>query len=92
MKPIENRAETPALDAPAGSLPNEDAKPDLRDPRVVLSVLETDQVVAAKQRTRFGRRNLSFGVRLLLWGLRVYVLAMLVLVAISVLRAIHSAH
>ena len=92
MKPIENRAETPALDATAGSLPNEDPKPDLRDPRVVLSVLETDQVVAAKQRTRFGRRNLSFGVRLLLWGLRVYVLAMLVLVAISVLRAIHSAH
>jgi len=92
MKRIENRAEMPALNAPVDPLPRGDAKPDLRDPRVVLSVLETDQVVAAKQRTRFGRRNLSFGVRLLLWGLRVYVLAMLVLVVISVLRAIHSAH
>ncbi len=68
------------------------AKPDLKDPHVVLSLLETDQVVAAKQKTRFGRRNLSLGVRLLLWGLRIYVVAMLVLVVVSVLRAVHPMH
>jgi hypothetical protein len=65
------------------------AKPDLKDPRVVLSLLETDQVVAAKRQTRFGRRDLSLGVRVLFWGLRIYVVVMLVLVLVSVLRAIH---
>jgi hypothetical protein len=68
------------------------AKPDLKDPRVVLSLLEADQVVAAKQQTRFGRKALSPGANLLLWGLRVYVVVMLVLVVVSVVRAIHSAH
>jgi hypothetical protein len=67
------------------------AKPDLKDPRVVMSLLEADQVVAAKQKTRFGRRDLSFGVRILLWALRVYVVIMLLLVVISVFRAIHPA-
>ncbi len=65
------------------------AKLDLRDPSVVLSLLEADQVVAAKRQSRFGRRNLSLGVRALLWGLRVYVVVMLVLVLVSVIRAIH---
>jgi hypothetical protein len=91
MKPIEN----PGLPGDvAGSTPNAApvAKPDLKDPRVVLSLLETDQVVAAKQQTRFGRRNLSLGTRVLLWGLRIYVVAMLVLVLVSVVRAIHPAH
>lgn len=64
---------------------------DLGDPRAVLSLLEADQVVAAKQRTRFGRRNLTPGVKTLLWSLRVYVVVMLVLVLVSVLRAIHPA-
>jgi hypothetical protein len=62
----------------------------LQDPRAVLSMLEADQVVAAK-RTHFGRQKLSFGMRVLLWGLRVYVVVMLVIVAISVLRAVHLA-
>ncbi|MFZ0639432.1 MAG: hypothetical protein WAN33_08995 [Candidatus Acidiferrales bacterium] len=66
------------------------AHPDLKDPNVVLSLLEADQVVAAKQRTRFGRRALSFPVRLMLWGLRVYVIIMLVIVAISVFRALRG--
>ena len=66
-------------------------KPDLRDPKVVLSLLEADQVVAAKQQTRFGRRQLSFRVRLMLWGLRVYVVVMFVIVAVSVFRALHGA-
>jgi hypothetical protein len=59
-------------------------------PNVVLSLLEADQVVAAKQQTRFGTRNLSSGLRLLLWGLRVYVIIMLVIVIISVVRATHA--
>jgi hypothetical protein len=67
-------------------------KPDLEDPRVVLSLLEADQVVAAKQKTRFGRRELSLGVRVLLWGMRIYVVVMLVLVVISVFRALHPMH
>ncbi|HXT72506.1 MAG TPA: hypothetical protein VN785_01510 [Candidatus Angelobacter sp.] len=64
--------------------------PDLQDPNVVLSLLEADQVVAAKTRTRFGKRKLSVGARLLLWGLRVYVFVMLVIVLISVIRALHG--
>ena len=65
------------------------AKPDLEDPRVVLSLLETDQVVAAKRQSRFGRRPLSPGIQILLWGLRGYVVIMLVIVAIAVIRATH---
>ena len=62
---------------------------DLRDPHAILSVLESDQLVAAKRRTHFGARKLSFGVRALLWSLRVYVVIMMVLALISVLRASH---
>jgi len=65
---------------------------DLKDPSVVLSLLEADQVVAAKQRTRFGRRHLSVGTRLLLWCLRAYVVVMLAIVLLSVLRAVGVAH
>jgi hypothetical protein len=67
------------------------AKPDLKHPDVVLSLLEADQVVVAKQRMHFGRRKLSLGVRAMLWALRIYVVAMLVIVLISAFRAIHSA-
>jgi hypothetical protein len=62
---------------------------DLRDRHAILSVLESDQLVAAKRRTHFGPRKLSFGVRALLWSLRVYVVVMMVLALISVLRAAH---
>ena len=68
------------------------SKPHLDDPRLVLSLLEADQVVAAKERMRFGPRKLSRGVRAMLWGLRGYVVIMMVLVLISVLRAVHVAH
>jgi hypothetical protein len=64
----------------------------LQDPRAVLSLLEADQVVAAKRRTHFGRQKLSVKTRVLLWCLRVYVVAMLLIVAISVLQAIRAAH
>ena len=63
----------------------------LKDPRAVLSLLEADQVVAAKRRTHFGRQKLSFGMRVLLWCLRVYVVGMLIIVALSVFRAFHAA-
>jgi hypothetical protein len=58
----------------------------------VLSLLEADQVVAAKRQSRFGPRKLSVGIRILLWGLRIYVVVMLVLVAISVIRAVGAAN
>ena len=61
----------------------------LKDPRAVLSMLEVDQVVAAKRRTHFGRQRLSLRTRVLLWCLRLYVVLMLVIVAISVVRALH---
>ena len=64
----------------------------LQDPRAVLSLLEADQVVAAKRRTHFGRQKLSAKTRVLLWCLRIYVVAMLAIVAISVYQAIHAAH
>lgn len=63
---------------------------DLKDPDVVLSLLEADQVVAAKRHSRFGPRKLSLGVRALLWGLRVYVVVMLILVVVSVYRAVSA--
>lgn len=66
-------------------------QPNLNDPRVVLSLLEADQVVAAKRQMRFGPRKFSTGLRVLLWGLRVYVVVMLVIVLISVFRAVHPA-
>lgn len=66
--------------------------PDIKDPRVALSLLEADQVVAAKQRMHFGKRRFSPGIRVMLWGLRIYVVIMLMLVLISVIRAIHAAH
>ncbi len=71
-----------------------DVKPEqlsLQDPRAVLSLLEADQVVAAKRRTHFGRKNLSLGTKALLWGLRIYVVAMFVIVLISVYQAIRAA-
>ena len=67
-------------------------RPNLQDPNVVLSLLEADQVVATKTRTRFGKRKLSLGARLLLWGLRIYVFVMLVIVLVSVIRALHAGH
>lgn len=74
---------------PVGTLSE---RPNLKDPRVVLSLLEADQVVAAKSQTHFGRRKLSFGVRVMLWGLRVYVVLMMVIVAISVIHSLQATH
>jgi hypothetical protein len=92
MKPNDSDSKHAGISQGADSVPVAVAKPDLEDPHVVLSLLETDQVVAAKQKTRFGPRKLSVPVRMLLWGLRIYVVAMLVLVVVSVVRALHLSH
>ena len=55
---------------------------------VVRALLEEDQLVAFKQRTRFGRRKLSPGVKILLWALRIYVVFMLVIVGIQIFRTL----
>ena len=84
----ENQSAPAPVDVPV------DVKPEqlsLQDPRAVLSLLEADQVVAAKRRTHFGRKNLSPGTKALLWALRVYVVAMMVIVLISVYQAIQAA-
>jgi hypothetical protein len=67
-------------------------QPHLDDPRVVLSLLEADQVVAAKEHMRFGPQKLSRGVQAMLWCLRVYVVVMLIIVFVSVFRAFHAVH
>ena len=73
----------------ATEIPRSSNPQDLADPNAVLLVLEADQLVAAKQ-TRFGVRKLSLGSRALLWSLRLYVVVMVIIVLISVFRAMHS--
>lgn len=55
----------------------------------VHEVLEPDQFSAAKQ--PFGRQALSRRTVLLLWGLRVYVVLMVLLVAMQTWNAFHNA-
>jgi hypothetical protein len=83
---------TPRIGSPEAGFPPDAPPPDMQDPHLALSLLEADQVVAAKQRMRFGCRELSPSVRAMLWGLRIYVGIMLVLVLISVIRAIQFSH
>lgn len=77
---------------------NTDLKPDNHNVKstelsqrhdVVRSLLEEDQLVAFKQRTRFGRRKFSPGLKILLWALRIYVIAMLIIVIIQIVRTLH---
>lgn len=63
-----------------------------RRPEAVLSVLEADQLVAAKEHARLGRARLSRGARVLLAGLRLYVIAMMIIVAVQVVNAVHGGH
>jgi hypothetical protein len=58
----------------------------------VLSALEADQLVIAKERAHFGRARLSRAARALLWGLRLYVVAMMAIVAVQVFNALHGGH
>lgn len=68
------------------------SEPNLKDPRVVLSLLEADQVVAAKRLTHFGPRRFSFGLKVMLWSLRVYVVVMFVIVLVTVLQVLNPGH
>lgn len=76
---------------------NAELKPDNHDVKstelsqrhdVVRALLEEDQLVAFKQRTRFGRRKFSPGLKVLLWALRIYVVGMLIIVIIQIIRTL----
>jgi hypothetical protein len=54
----------------------------------LLAALEPDQLVAAKEATRYGQRRLGVGARLLMWGMRAYVLFTLVVVVYRVWAAV----
>ena len=54
----------------------------------VREVLETDQLTATKM--RYGRRKLSRGTLVLLWGLRVYVVFMVLIVGLAVWNTFHA--
>ncbi len=88
MKDSHNTVPGPAV--PAASLEEPDSALEGGQREAVLSVLEADQLVSAKERTRFGRKRLTGRTRVLLWGLRVYVLLMLVLVLIQVLHTLRG--
>ena len=87
---MEANQQRPINHSPNGSTPT-DAEPiSLEHPETALSVLEADQLVAAKQSSRFGKRKLSFSIKLLFWALRIYVAIMLVIVLVSVLQSLHA--
>ncbi len=77
------------VEATAPAEPSDAVDLELR-PDAVLSVLEADQLVTAKEHARFGQSQLSKGTRVFLWGLRIYVLAMMALVAIQVVHAVQG--
>lgn len=80
MKPAEKGAAARS-DAFQGAVEATESANFEQHPEMALSLLEADQTVAAKERTRFGRRRLSRGEQALLWGLRIYVVVMLFIVA-----------
>ena len=55
----------------------------------VRDVLEPDQLVEAKEE-HLGRARLGRGTRLLMWGLRGYVVFMMIVVAYRMLTTMHS--
>ena len=61
--PKDSESKRSAHPQAAGSIPGVVANPDLKDPQVVLSLLETDQVVAANQEVAKGLDHLAGGVR-----------------------------
>jgi hypothetical protein len=77
---------------PEGSSPGTDAVDFEHRPEEILSVLEPDQLFAAKQHAHLGLARLSTRTRALMWGLRVYVIAMLVIVLMQVLQSLHGGH
>ena len=55
----------------------------------VLGALEPDQLSGAV-RQRYGRRQLSAGILIVMWGLRIYAILMVLAVIYSVMQAIHT--
>lgn len=51
-------------------------------------VLEPDQLSTAKH--RFGRARLTRGTVVLLWGLRIYVVLMTLLIGVQIWNAVHA--
>ncbi|MGH9713689.1 MAG: hypothetical protein ACRD5M_10380 [Candidatus Acidiferrales bacterium] len=92
QEPKSNFAEAAGINRNLDRITTNASELNLEDPRMVLSFLEADQVVAAKRQTHFGPRKLSTGVRAWLWALRVYVILMMVIVLVSVFRALQAAH
>ncbi len=88
MKDSHNTVPGPAI--PTAPLEEPDSALEGGQREAVLSVLEADQLVSAKERTHFGRKRLTGRTRVLLWGLRVYLLLMLVLVLIQVLHTLQG--
>jgi len=92
---IERKSEAQQAEAPSDLLQPGQKGWEYSDlekrPEVVLSLLEPDQLVVTKERTRFGLRRLSVGVRAQLWALRIYVVIMMIIVAVSVYHAIQAA-
>ncbi|MGA2615862.1 MAG: hypothetical protein ABSG38_20675 [Spirochaetia bacterium] len=56
----------------------------------VLSLLEEDQLFAARQRAQLGRAKLTRGTRVLMWCLRGYVILMLIVVVVAIVNATHG--
>ena len=59
------------------------------DDAVVRLALTPDQLVGAKGHA-YGRQHLTAGMLTIMWGLRVYAVLMLIVVAYSVIRAVHT--
>lgn len=55
---------------------------------LLLEALEADQLVEAKR--PFGRRHLGPATRVLMWGLRLYVLLALAVVIDRIVQVIHA--
>jgi hypothetical protein len=58
----------------------------------ILQLLEDDQLVWAKEKVHLGRRRFSRGLSVVLWGLRVYVVLMLVLIVVRVVQTVSAGH
>ncbi|NNM88678.1 MAG: hypothetical protein HKL95_09180 [Phycisphaerae bacterium] len=56
--------------------------------KLVHAVLEEDQLYAFKQKTHFGRRDISPPLNILLWALRIYVIFMMAIVVVQIIRTI----
>lgn len=64
----------------------------LEHPEIALALLESNQLDTAKQKIRFGPQKLTCSEEGLMWGLRIYVVIMLIIVLVSAFQALHAGH